>query len=121
MANWRDIGSMSRQERRGALVVLLVVALLVCVHVTTRCTGEGQLSTDGNKAELFEAAADTAIGQMHQGKKTSKAKSRDGHKSTADSTKRHAKKPRRSSGKKQHEGAKPSRQRDIDREVPRLP
>ena len=120
MGRWSDFFAMSKHERRGALVLLLLVAMVVGMFFMSRCVHGGDVAIDPQKVETFDQQTDSAVGLMNQPRhKKTKGKKKSGD--SRDSTKTHAphvKKGKRSAEKK---GGKSSPQRDINREVPRLP
>ena len=119
MSNWRELMSMSKHERRGALVVLLLIALLVALHVVVRFHERSKPVVHSEQVRLFDAATDSAVNQIEHHKK--KAKKRGSGKSRRDTTVTRHGRSKQGKSKKGRPASAPPSQRDIDREVPRLP
>jgi len=87
MSSLGDFFSMTRHERRGTIVLLAVIAVLLLVMAVTRCSHRRSLPRDVDTAaiEAFEAQADSMAAQnAHQTLKRHQPR----HKADKDKSKR---------------------------------
>lgn len=121
MGRWSDFFAMSKHERRGALVLLLLVAMVVTMFFVVRCAREGDVVVDRQAVEAFDLQTDTAVGLMNQPRHKKGTKGRKKSGGSSDSTKTKSVAPKKGKRANEKKSGKPAPQRDINREVPRLP
>lgn len=56
----KDYFEMTRHERRGAVVILLIIALMLAVAYVARCHRPTSLPTENEVVRQFEAEVDTS-------------------------------------------------------------
>jgi|GEM_PF-1509834 len=101
MANrWTDFFAMTRRERRGTIVLLVVIAALLLATLSLRNCSTADVEVDQTAIEQFEQQADSLRTRQERVQQRRKTKSKD--KSDKKSQKR------KSNSKKKKE--KPSRQ-----------